>query len=94
MTNVSSGRPEADSPSKSPGGRTCTCTGRGLNSLPLHWATPGKCGEGRRRLVGMRHPDAAGSTSGKIVGNGGPGRIRTVNLPIQSRMLYLIELRG
>ena len=25
-----------------PGGRTRTCTGRGLSSLPLHWATPGK----------------------------------------------------
>lgn len=24
-----------------PGGRTCTRTGRGLSSLPLHWATPG-----------------------------------------------------
>src|SRR5678815_3577910 len=25
-----------------PGGRTRTCTRRGLSSLPLHWATPGK----------------------------------------------------
>ena len=52
-----------------PGGRTCTRTGRGLSSLPLHWATPG-------------------------MKNGGPGRTCTVNLPIQSRMLWLIELQG
>jgi hypothetical protein len=51
-------------------------------------------GEIGRRLVGTRHTDAAGSTVGKIIENGGPGRIRAVNLPIQSRMLYLVELRG
>jgi hypothetical protein len=42
----------------------------------------------------MRLVDTAGSTSGKIIENGGPGRICTVNLPIQSRVLWLIELRG
>ena len=42
----------------------------------------------------MRRTDAAGSTSGKNIAKGGPGRIRTVNLPIQSRELWLIELRG
>src|SRR6187402_2166292 len=29
-------------PQSGPGGRTRTRTGRGLSSLPLHWATPGK----------------------------------------------------
>src|SRR5436190_1086674 len=29
-------------PQSGPGGRTCTRTGRGLSSLPLRWATPGK----------------------------------------------------
>jgi hypothetical protein len=42
-----------------------------------------------RGLVGMRRTEAAGSTTGKIVWNGGPGRTCTVNLPIQSRMLWV-----
>lgn len=41
-------------------------------------------------IVGIQHE------VGCLVGceNGGPGRIRTVNLLIQSQMLYLVELRG
>ena len=42
----------------------------------------------------MRHSDAAGSTSGKMIENGGLGRTCAVNLPIQSRMLWQIAATG
>ncbi len=73
-----------------PGGRTRTRTGRGLSSLPLHWATPAKSAEGWSGRATRAQPDQPSEKEK----NGGPGRIRTVNLPIQSRMLYLVELRG
>lgn len=74
-----------------PGGRTCTRTGRGLSSLPLHWATPGKVSgaPGRNFACNLRVRSAALYTLsyGSVIEMGRPAGAAPARRSSQDRML-------
>ena len=81
-----------------PGGRTRTRTERGLSSLPLRWATPGKRKWYSRKEFRLQPPR---SNRGALyvelqepLKNGRLGWIRTINLPIQRRALYKLSYKA
>ena len=82
-----------------PGGRTRTRTERGLSSLPLRWATPGKLEKWSSRQEFRLQPPR--SKRGALyvelqerVKNGCLGWIRTINLPIQRRALCKLSYKA